>query len=139
VYTVTREFHFCYGHRLLNYNGKCAHPHGHNGKVEITLASDQLDERGMVMDFADLKITVGTWIEKNLDHQMILRKDDPLVSVLTALNEPMYLMETNPTAENLARLIYEQTKSLGFPVFYVSFWETGKCMATYRKTDSLEK
>ena len=53
TYRVTVQIHFCYGHRLLDYVGPCAHPHGHNGLVEIELESDSLDSRGMVFDFAD--------------------------------------------------------------------------------------
>ena len=55
MYKVVKEIHFCYGHRLMNYDGKCAHPHGHNGKIEIELKSERLDERGMVFDFGDMK------------------------------------------------------------------------------------
>ena len=43
MYQVVKEIHFCYGHRLMNYDGKCAHPHGHNGKIEIELAAPKLD------------------------------------------------------------------------------------------------
>ena len=55
TYRVTVQIHFCYGHRLLDYDGACAHPHGHNGLVEIALESDALDHRGMVFDFGDVK------------------------------------------------------------------------------------
>ena len=131
MFTVTREFHFCYGHRLLNYNGKCAHLHGHNGKIEITLAKNELDELGMVMDFGDLKASIGSWIDEHLDHRMILAKDDPLADLLIRSGEPVYLLDVNPTAENLARLIFEQVQSLGFPVTKVKFRETDQCVASY--------
>ena len=132
MYSVTREFHFCYGHRLLNYNGKCAHPHGHNGRVEITLESETLDERGMVFDFTELKHLVNDWIDENLDHKMVLAEEDPLVPVLAEMNEPMYLMKCPPTAENFAKLIFDLVESRGYPVRKVVFWETEKCAATYR-------
>ena len=45
MFQVTRTIHFCYGHRLLNYQGKCRYLHGHNGKVEIELSSKALDRR----------------------------------------------------------------------------------------------
>ena len=48
MFRVTREFHFCYGHRLLNYEGKCRYLHGHNGKAVITLEAPGLDKLGMV-------------------------------------------------------------------------------------------
>lgn len=131
MYTISREFTFCYGHRLLDYNGKCAHLHGHNAKVLITLESEQLDSQGMVLDFSELKRTVGGWIEKNIDHKMVLRKDDPMVPVLRNQQEPLFLMETSPTAENLARLLFDYVRSLGFPVMEVRFWETEKCVASY--------
>ncbi|MDP2600705.1 MAG: 6-carboxytetrahydropterin synthase, partial [Deltaproteobacteria bacterium] len=46
MYTVTKTIHFCYGHRLLNYNGKCRHLHGHNARVEIDVAAETLDSLG---------------------------------------------------------------------------------------------
>lgn len=118
---------------MLDYHGKCAHPHGHNGTVRIVLRSGTLDEQGMVLDFGDLKRTIGQWIEDHLDHRMILGRDDPLVAVLREMNEPVYLMDENPTAENLARLIFEKSLRFGFPVESVLFWETEKCCAEYRK------
>ena len=44
MYSVTKRIDFCYGHRLLNYNGKCRNLHGHNGKAVVTLETDHLDE-----------------------------------------------------------------------------------------------
>ncbi len=132
MFTVSREFTFCYGHRLLDYNGKCAHPHGHNGTARIVLCSDKLDKAGMVLDFTELKKTIGVWIEENIDHKMVLQRNDPLVAVLRKMNEPMFLMDENPTAETLAKLLFDQTASFGFPIDSVTFWETEKCCAEYR-------
>mgnify|MGYP003349097967 CR=1 FL=1 len=55
MYSVTKRLEFCYGHRLLDYDGICAHPHGHNAVVEIEAQSDRLDGRNMVCDFSDVK------------------------------------------------------------------------------------
>ena len=131
MYTITREFNFCYGHRLLHYEGKCVHLHGHNGRVEITLASETLDECGMVLDFSELKYVVNNWLEENLDHKMVLAEDDPLVPVLASMQEPMFLIPYPPTAENFARLIFNLVKDRGYPVNKVVFWETDKCSATF--------
>ena len=64
MFSVTREISFCYGHRLLNYNGKCKHLHGHNGKAVITLEAPTLDQLGMVMDFTQLKRVVN-WARRS--------------------------------------------------------------------------
>jgi 6-pyruvoyltetrahydropterin/6-carboxytetrahydropterin synthase len=133
MFTLSREFIFCYGHRLLDHGGKCAHPHGHNGRVRIVLRSNQLNENGMVLDFTELKQTIGQWIDDEWDHRMILEEKDPLVNELRKLNEPMYLLPYKPTAENLARFLFEKTRALGFPVESVVFWETEKCSAEYRQ------
>lgn len=134
MHRVTREIDFCYGHRLLNYEGKCRHLHGHNGKAVITIESDQLDELGMVIDFGDIKRVVSTWIDDNLDHRMILHRDDPAIPMLKELGEPMYLIDSNPTAENIAKVIYEITEEAGFPIVEARLWETPKCFATYAKS-----
>jgi 6-pyruvoyltetrahydropterin/6-carboxytetrahydropterin synthase len=132
MFRVTREITFCYGHRLLEYNGKCRHLHGHNGRAVITLASDQLDRLGMVVDFTHLKRVVGGWIDDTLDHKMLLHRDDPVLSYLREQGEPVCVMDVNPTAENIARMIGEYAVSQGFPVVEVTLWETESCCATYR-------
>ena len=48
---ITKSIDFCYGHRLLEYDGKCKHLHGHNGLIEVDIEADSLDDLGMVMDF----------------------------------------------------------------------------------------
>lgn len=133
MHTVTKEIYFCYGHRLLDHKGKCAHPHGHNGKVEVGLAARKLDRRGMVYDFGDMKEILQKWVDKELDHKMILNKKDPLVKVFKDLEEPYFEMEGNPTAEALARLIFNHATSKKLPVVEVTFWETGSSSATYRE------
>jgi len=131
MFRVTREIDFCYGHRLLNYNGKCKYLHGHNGRAVIAIEAEKLDHRGMVLDFSDIKKVVSTWIDDNLDHRMLLHRDDPAIASLSALGEPLHILDVNPTAENIARLIYEFTASQGFPIVEVRLWETPNCFATY--------
>jgi 6-pyruvoyltetrahydropterin/6-carboxytetrahydropterin synthase len=131
MYRVTREFRFCYGHRLLHYDGKCRHLHGHNGRAVITLAAAQVDALGMVVDFTRIKRVVSAWINDNLDHKMLLHKDDPVLPVLREQGEPVYVLDVNPTAENIARLIFDYTAAQGFPVIEVRLWETDDCFATY--------
>ncbi len=131
MFRVTRHIDFCYGHRLLNYDGKCKYLHGHNGRAVIVIEADKLDTRGMVLDFSDIKRVVSTWIDQQLDHRMLLHRDDPAVEALRALGEPIQLLDCNPTAENIARLIHEFTLSQGFPIIETSLWETPNCYATY--------
>lgn len=131
MYRVNKAIQFCYGHRLLNYEGKCRHLHGHNGQVEIELEGDRLDARGMLTDFGEIKSVMKKWIDDHLDHRMILRRDDPAVPPLLAQGEPLYLVDENPTAETLARLIFDETRRRGFPVVRVVLWETPDSFAVY--------
>ncbi len=131
MYRVTRELRFCYGHRLLQYQGKCCHLHGHNGRAVIVLQSPGLDRLGMVLDFSEVKRVVGDWIDETLDHKMLLHRDDPVLSFLQETGEPVHVMDVNPTAENIARLIFDFTASQGFPVVEVHLWETETSMASY--------
>jgi 6-pyruvoyltetrahydropterin/6-carboxytetrahydropterin synthase len=131
MFRVTREICFCYGHRLLNYDGKCRHLHGHNGRAVITLEAPEVDRLGMVVDFTILKRVVGGWIDEQLDHRMLLHRDDPALDFLRQQKEPVFVMDHNPTAENIARLIFDYTASQGFPVVEVRLWETESSCATY--------
>jgi len=132
MYRVSREFDFCYGHRLIGYNGKCARLHGHNGSVLVVLEVDTLDDIGMAVDFAEVKRVVNGWINENIDHRMILYRDDPIVEVLKKSGDEPYVLDRNPTAENIARLIFDSVLELGLPVVEVRFLETPACSATYR-------
>jgi 6-pyruvoyltetrahydropterin/6-carboxytetrahydropterin synthase len=132
MFTVSREIDFCYGHRLLGYAGKCRHLHGHNGRVVIGLEASGLDGHGMVLDFSEIKRVLSRWIDENLDHRMVLERTDPAVRALQDMGEPMYLMDVSPTAENIAKLIFEAAREQGFPVVEVRLWETPHCSATYR-------
>lgn len=132
MFRVVRQIHFCYGHRLMEYTGKCRHPHGHNGRVEVEMTAKKLDRRGMVMDFGEIKTHLQAWIDDNLDHRMILRKDDRLVKIFKELGEPYYLLSDNPTAENIAREIFRAGRSKGLPITRVSLWETENSFATYQ-------
>lgn len=134
MFSVTREITFCYGHRLLQYEGKCRHLHGHNGKAVITLAADSLDPLGMVVDFTRLKRVVGGWIDEQLDHKMLLHRDDPILPSLRQQGEPVFVLDVNPTAENIARLIFDFAAQQGFPVVEVKLWETDSCFAAYAPT-----
>ena len=134
MFSVARDFSFCYGHRLYRYEGKCRRLHGHNAEVRVEILVDTLNEQGMALDFVDLKAIVGTWIDETLDHRVFLAKDDPLAEILIAAGEPVFLFDENPTAERLAKMIYEYVEAQGFVVGQVEFWETKNCRATYRKS-----
>jgi 6-pyruvoyltetrahydropterin/6-carboxytetrahydropterin synthase len=131
MYSVTKQIHFCYGHRLLEYGGVCKHPHGHNAVAEIEVSADSLDPRNMVFDFSDVKRIAKGWIDSHLDHKMILRQDDPLVKPLQQLGEPVYLLDSNPTVERIARLIFEKVREQGLHVIRVKVWETPTSFTTY--------
>ena len=131
MYSVTKRIDFCYGHRLLDYDGACKHPHGHNAVAEIEVRTDSLDARDMVCDFSDIKLVVKQWIDGQFDHKMILRHDDPLVQPLQQLGEPVFVVDSNPTVERIARLIFDYVREQGFPVVGVKVWETPTSFATY--------
>lgn len=131
VYAVTKRIDFCYGHRLIAHQGLCRHPHGHNAIAEIEVRADRLDSSGMVIDFGEIKAVVKGWIDRELDHRMILRADDPLVAALRGLGEPVYVVDTDPTAERIARLLFDVAREHGLAVSRVTLWETPTSFATY--------
>jgi 6-pyruvoyltetrahydropterin/6-carboxytetrahydropterin synthase len=116
----------------MDYDGPCAHPHGHNAVAEIEMSNPSLDEVGMVMDFGKVVDVLSAFIDKELDHQMLLREDDPLVEALRGAGELPFLMDHNPTAENIAKLIFDEAVSLDLPVVSVRLWETPDAYAEYR-------
>ena len=132
MYEVMQEVPFCYGHRLLEHKGRCARLHGHNGVAVIVLRRADLDRQGMVVDFDDIEMRVRSWVDRTLDHTMLLNENDPLVAVLSAHDEPFLGVPFNPTAEQIARMIFEYVLSEGFPVTEVRLKESDGSIAAYR-------
>lgn len=132
MYSVTKQISFCYGHRLLKYAGKCKNLHGHNGVLEIEIAKTKLDERGFVMDFSDISAVVKTWVDTELDHKMLLNEKDPVIASMREHAQPFVMMKGNPTAEAIARLVYDWCRSQKLPVTAVTLWETPTSYASYR-------
>lgn len=133
MHTVSKTFSFCYGHKLLNDEGKCRHLHGHTAKATIVMGSEKLDENGMVVHFDRLKDTIGKWISENLDHHLILFDKDPLAPELKRLGERFLEIPANPTAENIAKLIFNKCQEFELPVASVNVWESETSRATYTK------
>ena len=67
---------------------------------------------------------------------MLLHRDDPVLPLLQQAGESVYVMQNNPTAENIARLIFEHVEAGGFPVVEVAIFETDSALASYRRDPS---
>lgn len=146
---VTRRFVFDAAHRVLGHKGKCRHLHGHRYVVEVSAEAKELNGLGMVVDFSVLKEKVGWWIDEFLDHNTLLHKDDPLLQLGRTLvaskvwvdefahfGRRPYIMDENPTAENIAKLVFEKSTQIlkefqGLRVVGVTIWETENCRASY--------
>lgn len=134
--TCTRIFEFDSAHRVMRHESKCAHMHGHRYKLELTVESGILDPLGRVIDFSVLKEVVGKWIDDYLDHGTILNQDDTVPATMCqSQGWKQYLMVGNPTAENLAEVIFDTASSLLTPYFIrvskVRLYETPNCYAEY--------
>jgi len=151
--TCTKRLHFCAAHRLVGHDGLCAHLHGHNYAVDVTAERyktlGHVDKIGCVVDFSELKKRIGSWINTNWDHTLILRDDDPLATSLSMVmchsksmlsrNEPrLFKLPANPTAENMAlhllNIVVPQCfGNIGtFGITAITVWETDTCCATAR-------
>ena len=124
MFEVTIEETFAAGHALRNYKGKCENVHGHNYRCQVSLAGETLNEIGLLVDFVELKKTVHAVIDR-MDHQW--------------LNDFPPFDKLNPSAENMARYIYEEVEAAlparsGVQMQFVRLWETDTCSATYRKS-----
>lgn len=136
--TIGRVFEFDAGHRVLGQGGKCEHLHGHRYKVHVILAGE-VDEVGLVVDFGTMKDIIEGWIDISLDHGVLVWAFDlGLLDWLKANGQKHYVMRDNPTAENIAALLYrELSVALGRQgvglgsIAEVTVWETPNCWATY--------
>ncbi len=119
MFEIYVEHTFAAGHALRNYHGKCENVHGHNYKVQVGIEGPDVDENGLLHDFADLKRRLRSTSEY-LDHQFI--------------NDLQPFDQINPSAENIARFICEEIQKdlKTAAIAYVKVWETDTSCAVYR-------
>lgn len=120
MYQASIQTHFSAAHLLRNYKGKCENLHGHNWKVEVTVATETLDETGMAIDFTILKQKTNSII-KQLDHKY--------------LNEIPQFLKINPSSENIAAYIFSKLKEAlsdtTVTLTKVSVWESDTSKSSY--------
>jgi 6-pyruvoyltetrahydropterin/6-carboxytetrahydropterin synthase len=93
MFEVSVDETFSAGHALRGYKGKCENPHGHNYKVRLTVQGPRLDSIGLLFDFVHLKQVLHAVIN-NMDHKY--------------LNDQPPFIELNPSAENIAKYLYDE-------------------------------
>jgi len=115
MYNISKEFSFCASHKLENLpaNHPCTNTHGHNYLVIVELQSATLDKTGMVVDYRKLTF-IKEHIDAHLDHKH--------------LND---VLDFNPTAENLAKYIFDLFIKTYPQLIAVSVKETPKTIARY--------
>ena len=136
MYSVTKRIDFCYGHRLLEYDGVCKHPHGHNAvaEIEVTNRAARQPQHG-------LRLQRHQADRQGLDRSRDRSQDDPAAGTIRSwrrsatLGEPMFLVDSNPTVEHIARIIFDYASSQQLPVVRVTVWETPTSFAEYRAAD----
>ncbi len=116
MYEIAVEDTFDAAHCLREYAGSCRRLHGHTYKVRASFRFPSLDKSGMAIDFRTVKDLLRTALDY-MDHQYI--------------NELPEFSAQNPTAENIARLIFERIKEHNAQIHGVSVWETAASCATY--------
>ena len=135
MYQIRIEFTFDSGHRLLDYDGKCAYPPGHTYRAEIFLESNKLNRLGLVYDFTDLKERIKTWTDDNWDHAFLVNsQDQELIEGLnsTELVRLYKFQDENPSCEVMSRKLYETTTELcGVAPSKVRLWESANQFAEY--------
>lgn len=120
MFELTIKSHFDAAHTLKGYPGECSNLHGHTWDIEVTVSGSELDEIGIVYDFKTLKADLAAVLEP-FDHANL--NDVPPFDTL------------NPTAENLAMVIYqslERCVGIGIAVKEVAVWESPIAKIVYR-------
>lgn len=118
AYEVTVIKEFAAAHKLVAYPGNCSQVHGHTWKVELVVVGDKLDDIGMLIDFRQVKRILDNIITE-YDH--------------TYLNDIPPFDTINPTAENIAKIIYDRASIMlgNYKVKLVKVWESPNAYITY--------
>lgn len=139
MYTLQTSASFDSAHFLKGYEGKCSNIHGHRWTVEVTVASEKVEEegtiRGMVVDFKTLKEDLNRLADE-LDHSLVIEEGSLREKTKTALQEEEFRiveLPFRPTAENLAEYFYDEMEEKGYPIMLVKVYETPNNCAGYSR------
>jgi 6-pyruvoyltetrahydropterin/6-carboxytetrahydropterin synthase len=120
MYEVTIIKSFSAAHMLAAIGGKCEELHGHNFRVEVTVAAPELNSSGILIDFRDVKKCLQEILD-SLDHKH--------------LNDLLFFNQINPSSENIAKYIWQEmkckTKLAEVNIVRVKVWESENAAVTY--------
>ena len=123
MYRLRIYTHFAAAHNLINYEGDCENLHGHNWKVEVVVATENLDKAGLGLDFKILKAKTNAILD-TLDHKY--------------LNDLEPFKTISPSSEHIARYLYDELcesfKDEDVEVDLVNVWESDNACASYSRT-----
>ncbi|NRA74201.1 MAG: 6-carboxytetrahydropterin synthase [Rickettsiales bacterium] len=102
--TCSKRITFEAAHRIVGHEGGCKFLHGHRYICEFTFTAESLDKLGLVIDFSTIKKIMGNWVKTNLDHTVILWKQDKelINAIEKCTKQKIYQLPNNASAENLA-------------------------------------
>ncbi len=139
MYTLQTSASFDSAHFLKGYEGKCSNIHGHRWTVEVTVASENVEEegqiRGMVVDFKTLKDDLNALVDE-LDHSLVIEEGSLKEKTKEALLEEAFRiveLPFRPTAENLAEYFYDEMEEKDYQVVLVKVYETPNNCAGYSR------
>ena len=122
MYHLMIKTSFAVAHNLINYQGDCENLHGHNWRVEVTVAAQKLDDAGLGIDFKILKKQTNQLLDE-LDHKY--------------LNDLEPFKKDSPSSENISRYLFERLSdslnSDNVTVERVNVWESDNACASYTR------
>jgi len=115
-------------HCLSGYPGQCKNLHGHTWRVVAVFASDVIDDLGLALDFRWMRKVLNDVLDK-LDHSLLISSNE---SVLFAgRNEALVVFDPNPTAEVIAKYIYDSLKQQVNCISSVTVYESDNAWVEY--------
>ena len=120
MYELKITNQFAAAHQLREIKGGCENLHGHNWKIEVTVAGSTLGHDGLLIDFRQIKNETKNVLDA-LDHKF--------------LNDLKMFKAMEPSSENIARHIFESLSQKlntdDIKISRVTAWESDSACATY--------
>ena len=140
MFKIAKEFSFDMAHLLDGHDGKCQNLHGHTYKLQVEVCGDLQPsgaKRGMVMDYADLKVIVQQQILAPMDHAFIYdlnsKKESKIARLLVELDSKVYGIPSRTTAEEMAKYMFDKLSAAGLAVSLIRLWETPTSYCEYSR------
>lgn len=136
MFEIMTEDSFASAHQLIGYDGPCENLHGHTWKVQVYISGGSIGKLGMLFDFKKakkmLKDILSEFDHRNLNELEVFKKQNPTAENIAKVIFDIFNVKIDGETDTAVGAIHESPSGTNIEISKVTVWESEKTCATYR-------